>query len=455
MSYPFIPKIKTITFNELIKQTHNCFENLPDLRKGAPQTKYTIKDAALSALSTFFMQCPSFLAYQRDMQNKKGTNNAKSLFLINQIPSDNWIRTLLDPIPPEYFYPRFDYVFEILKPSNHLNKSKSINDNLLIPLDGTGYFSSNTIHCNKCSIKQHKNGTTSYFHSVITPVIVSPENNNVISLEPEFIFPQDGNKKQDCENAAAKRWILKYSERYKKIGATILGDDLYSRQPLCELILDEELNFILVCKPSSHKTLYEWIYFLETESITTVETKPCQGKKTRIYTYRCVNDVPLRDGDDALKVNWCELTITNEKGKTTYKNSWITNHLISKENIVELVKAARARWKVENENNNTLKTKGYHLEHNFGHGKKYLSSTLVTLNLLAFLLHTLLDMMDSKYQLIRQRLGTRKTIFNDFRALTRYLLFDSWDDLLLFMMEKLKIIQNIANLDEILIFDTG
>jgi len=57
-----------------------------------------------------------------------------------------------------------------------------------------------------------------------------------------------------------------------------------------------------------------------------------------------------------------------------------------------------------------------------------------------------MDMMDSKYQLIRQRLGTRKTIFQDFRALTRYLVFDSWDHLLLFMMEKLEIIQNLTSL---------
>jgi len=56
-------------------------------------------------------------------------------------------------------------------------------------------------------------------------------------------------------NAAAKRWILKYAKRYKDMGATILGDDLYSCQPLCQLILDEKLNFILVCKPESHKTL--------------------------------------------------------------------------------------------------------------------------------------------------------------------------------------------------------
>jgi hypothetical protein len=46
------------------------------------------------------------------------------------------------------------------------------------------------------------------------------------------------------------------------------------------------------------------------------------------------------------------------------------------------------------ENNNTLKTKGYNLEHNYGHGKRHLSSLLATLNLLAFLFHTALDLVD-------------------------------------------------------------
>ena len=96
--------------------------------------------------------------------------------------------------------------------------------------------------------------------------------------------------------------------------------------------------------------------------------------------------------------------------------------------MVEIVKAGRARWKIENEN--TLKTKGYHLEHNFGHGEKHLSSLLLTLNLLAFLFHTVMGMMDCRYQLIRQRLGPRSTFFDDVRALTRYHYFKSWDDLL-------------------------
>lgn len=84
-------------------------------------------------------------------------------------------------------------------------------------------------------------------------------------------------------------------------------------------------------------------------------------------------------------------------------------------------------------------TLGYNLEHNFGHGKNHLSSLLATFNILAFLFHTLLDLTSEKYQFIRQHLPTRKTFFDDLRALTRYLYFDSWDNLLDFMIHGLEL----------------
>jgi hypothetical protein len=91
----------------------------------------------------------------------------------------------------------------------------------------------------------------------------------------------------------------------------------------------------------------------------------------------------------------------------------------------------------ENEHNNTLKTKGYNLEHNFGHGKKNLSNLLLSLNLLAFLFHTMLELYDRRYQLIRKTLPRRDRFFNDVTALTQYMLFESWEALMLFMLNGL------------------
>jgi hypothetical protein len=142
----------------------------------------------------------------------------------------------------------------------------------------------------------------------------------------------------------------------------------------------------------------------------------------------------------ALLVNWCEVTITHSKtGKQLYYNTFVTNHHLTEQNVIPLVDAGRARWKVENENNNVLKTKGYHLEHNFGHGKQFLASFLLTLNLLAFLFHTILELVDARYRLLRQKLAVRQTFFNDVKTLTRYLFFDSWQHLLDFMITQLEL----------------
>ena len=425
---------KELSFKNLLSKFREQAKSFPDKR--AENKSHGIEEVALGAFSVFFTQFPSFLSFQRSMQESKGINNARSLFGIEEIPSDNQIRNILDLVPPEKIFPIFPQVFETLNRSGELEKYRAIKRNLLMPLDGTRYYSSETISCECCSKTKHKNGTITYHHDVVTPVIVSPENNRVISLEPEFIIPQDGTEKEDCENAAAKRWLNKYGEYYSRYGITILGDDLYCKQSLCELMLEKKFNFILVCKPASHKTLYEYVNELQRMGeVAEIVEKRWTGKRHETDTYRFVNQVPLKDGKEALLVNFCELTTTREDGSVKYKNAFATNLTITKENVKEVVKCGRARWKIENENNNVLKTKGYNIEHNYGHGKHHLSTVLLTFNLIAFLFHTVLDLMDEKYKHLRDRLPTRKAFFQSVQALTIFLYFKNWDSLIAFMIQ--------------------
>lgn len=421
-------------FDELVGEFRQVLSSLPDKRTGK-NTRYGMEDAALSAFGVFFTQSPSFLAYQRTMAQSRGQSNAQSLFGVHKIPSDNHIRDLLDRVKPECVFPMFNRILQALEPAGQLAQFRSFRNTLLMALDGTEYFSSSQIHCPQCSTRTLKGGETQYFHSVVTPVIVCPGLAHVLPLMPEFVAPQDGHNKQDCENAAAKRWLLRHGAEYSRLQVTVLGDDLYCHQPLCELLLAERFNFILVCRPSSHPTLYE---HLEGITLPTVVQKRWRGKVEETYTYRYLNSLPLKNSDEALLVNWCELTVTRPGGKVTYHNSFATNYWITDENVAEIVRAGRTRWKVENENNNTLKTKGYHLEHNFGHGSEHLASFLATLNILSLLFHTLLELLDQKYALLRSRLPTRQTFFDDLRALTRYLYFESWEHLLTFMLKGLE-----------------
>ncbi len=429
-----------LKLSKLIEALRQVCGQFPDERRGQNNI-YEVQDAGMSAFSVFFTQSPSFLAYQRDMQLSKGRSNAERLFDLHQLPSDNQIRNLLDPVDPVYLHPFYRHTFLELEQAGLLAGYRSFANQLLIAIDGTEYFSSKKIHCENCSHRVLNNGETRYFHSALTPVIVQPGNEQVLVLEPEFIVPQDGQEKQDCEIQAAKRWMAQYGVFYAQRGVTILGDDLFSRQPFCGVLHDTHLHFILVCKPDSHPELYQTVDFLAANAVLGSKVvRHWTGKYAEIHTYRFADQLPLNGEPEARKVNWCELTITREDtGAVLYKNAWITDFAISDTTVEAIVRDGRARWKVENENNNVLKTKGYHLEHNFGHGSQHLATLLLSLNLIAFLLHTILDRVDEQYRAIRQKLGTRRTFFQDLEALLRYFPFDTWEAVLAFMFHGLEL----------------
>jgi|UPI0003A7A01C hypothetical protein len=424
-----------MTFSSIVAKMREVFLSLSDGRTGK-NSHIKMCDAGLSAFSVFFMQSPSFLESQRTLQENIVNNNLQSLFGVFKIPCDNHIRNLLDTPSPKDLQPIFSFVFDGLKHAGVLDSYRHINNSKLVVLDGVKYFSSKKIHCPNCSTVTHKSGEVDYGHSAVTPVIVTPGESRVIPLMPEFVTPQDGREKQDCEINASKRWLTQWGDGLADLNVTILGDDLYCHEPFCRDVLAKNANFIFVCKPSSHKETYDWLEFLEkAHAVKTRIVKRWTGIRHEIDTYRYASCLPLREGEDALNVNWCELTTRTKTGEVVYHNSFATSHEINQRNVVMMVEAGRARWKIENENNNTLKTKGYNFEHNFGHGKKNLSTVLATMILLALLLHTFLEWMDKKYSLLRQVVPSRRRFFNDIRAITTYCCFDSWSELMDFMLQ--------------------
>ena len=431
-------KTKSTVVDATLARLQDLGPQLPDKRTGN-NCHYTLSDIVLGAFAVFFLQSPSFLARQQALQQQRGWSNANALFKMERTPCDNHIREMLDPVTPEHFYPEFHVLLETVRQQGYLNAYRVLNGHLLISLDGTNYFSSYKVACDHCSHRKRRNGQVEHYHSAILPVIVAPGNPHVLAQPPEFITPQDGTRKQDCERAASKRWVTQHAAYYADDHAILMGDDLYANQPLCEHILDHQLHFLFGCKPKSHTTLYAALEERDAE-VQTITVRQWNGKHGELWTYRYCASLPLRAGDDAVLVNWCALHITHAAtGATLYQHTWVTDLDITTDNVVEIVTCARAHWKVENENNNVLKTKGYHLDHNFGHGKQYLALTLLTLNLLAFLVHTVMHLSNKIYRRIRKTLGRREAFFNDVRALLRYLVFKSWADLLTFMAIQLEI----------------
>ena len=432
----------TLKLEKIIKKFKEFWSKLPDKRKKSNRTTYTMSDAAMSAFAVFFMQCPSFLAFQRDMKKKKKRSNAGTLFQIENIPCNQQVKNILDPVEASEISGAYKWVLSELDEAGYLDEYNCLENTKPIALDGLTYHSSTKIHCDCCSTRRDNQGTVHYYHHALLAVITKPDCPHVLALPPEFIKPQDGHEKQDCEREATKRWLTKHDDLFEPFTVTYLGDDLYSNHPLCQQIAKiSKQYFVFVCKPDSHTTLYEEVALLE--KIDGVETKKIRvwnGKDHDLWTYRWTTHLPLRAGADALYVNWCELNITNEKsGERVFMNAWVTNHFLTSENVALICKTGRARWKVENEAINVLKTQGYHLEHNFGHGHQHLATTLFAINLLAFLVHTALHLAHAVYRLLRHELGPRRTFFGDLDSLTRYHIFSSWSHLFDFMLDGLDI----------------
>jgi len=409
----------------LIGDLKGVCSGLPDQRKGPRRDgEYTMADIGLSAFSVFFMGSPSFLGHQRALEEGHGRSNCQTLFGMTAIPTDNYIRLMLDGTPTAAFDPLF---FKTIATESVLDPFRRLGGRVLIALDGTEHFCSRKIHCARCSTRRRTDGGTEYFHAFLGASIVAPGHKQVLPLPPEFIAPQDGAEKQDCERNAAKRWLARHAQALAHLPCIFLGDDLFACQPIAVAVQQEGGNFIFTCKPSSHPTITEYLNGAEPEEHR--EIAVTRGKRTTTI-YRWLPAVPLRATDDALSVNWFSIEILNGKGKRSYYNSFVTDLAITANNVAELAACGRARWKIENETFNVLKTSDYNLEHNFGHGKATLASVLVTLNLLAFAFHTAARLAVLAWRKAVIARGATYRFFEHLRTVTAYVVFETWDHLL-------------------------
>jgi len=421
---------KHLSFSALRKLISDRVVKFEDTRQQG-KIEYSLHDCCQSAFAMMFFQDPSINAFQQRLQEKQQVNNLKTLFNVSTIPKSTQLRTALDDIPSTEIELMFSDFLRPVQRGKQLELFEFMDGKYLMPLDGVQYFSSNTISCDCCLTKTTKKITT-YHHQVVAATIVCPGIKQVILLAPEPIQNGDGSTKQDCEINAGKRLVKKIRATHPKLKIIIAGDGLYSKQPFIDELKQYGMSFILVAKPTDHTVLYQW--FSEFHQMGETQQLEIYDHKGRRHLYEWVNDIPLNGSKDADNVGYFEYTIF--KGdKVNYHNSWVTDITISTGNIIQLVKGGRARWKIENEAFNTLKNQGYHLEHNFGHGKKFLSYNLLLFNFLAFFMHQIFELSDRVYQKCRSKFTSRKEYWNQLRCTIRVLIFPSFESLLKFIID--------------------
>jgi hypothetical protein len=402
----------------------------------ASKVRYSLQDCYVCAFALFYLQDPSVLEFQRRFQDQLRTNNLNSTFGVAQIPADSQFRDLLDSHDYEPLLGCFGDWIGRMQDAKWLQHYQFLDGRYLITMDGSQYFSSYQVNC-ECCLTATKNGTVRYHHDILQTAIVHPDKRQVLPLAPGFIHNADDSgaknakrRKQDCEIKAGYRAVQRIRNDHPRLAAVIVADSLYSKQPFIEQVRAARFSFLLVAKPEDHTSLYQDIDGLRRGRLLDHRcTIDATGDR---HEYEWVTGVPLNGNPRSPQINFVHYRIVRA-GTTTYRNAWVTDLVPTAGSVARIVRAGRARWKIENEGFNTLKNQGYHLEHNFGHGDKYLSEAFFVPGLLAYFMHQIFELVDGLYQQVRAGFGSRREFWGAVRATFRLFLFPSWDQVLVRM----------------------
>lgn len=410
---------KYLSIKSLLETVRDSFHKVNETKRHSDGTSTV--DCLMAGLAMFSLKMPSLLQFNNQRNDDIIKHNLQTLYGVISPPSDTYMRERLDPIDPETLRFAFKAVFRDLQRGKMLEDYVFMNGRYLAPLDATGVFSSSTVHCKNCCEKHHQNGTVTYHHQILSAVIVHPDQKEVFPLCPEPIIKQDGKQKNDCETNASHRLLADLKREHPHLKVIVTADAIHATGPRIKQLKNDDMQFIIGVKPGSHDSLFQWVSGLSLATHEIIEDGI-------VYTFRWVNQIPLNDAHPDLLLNFLDCIIDDPKtGKKHF--SWVTDITITKENIYNLSRGGRAKWKIENETFNTLKNQGYNFEHNYGHGNENLSTVFTILMMLAFFIDQVQQRACGLFQAALNKMKTRTALWEKIRALFIEYYVDDWADL--------------------------
>lgn len=371
---------KHLNADSLIAAIRRDFQTIPDSR-GA-NSKISLDDALMSAFAMFHLKDQSLLAF--DMRRQEEEHNLHSVYHLDTIPCDSQMRTILDQLPLSSLRAPYLSVFRQIQRGKDFEKLAYYDGHYLLSGDGTGFYSSEKVSSPYCMGKKSRNGKTLYHQQMYTACFVKPGNKVVIPVFPEMITKNDGTNKNDCELNAAKRFFDDFRREHSHLKVIVVENALSSNGPHIEQLKKHNLRLILGAKPGDHKYLFAQLQQATDEGMASEVRSLDPDNRSTAHFFRYLNNVPLNKSNPDILVNVLEYQQIDKNEKIT-RFSWITDTEITDDNIYQLMRGGRARWKIENETFNSLKNQGYNLGYNYGLGKKNLSGIFTILMMLAFL----------------------------------------------------------------------
>ena len=399
---------KHLSAEALFHVVRRGFATIPEPR--CEDADMSLTDTLMSAFAMVSLKAPSLLAFDKE----RAEGNWPTIYGIQPVPCDPYMRERLDPGSPTWLCPVFTSVFRQLQRGKALEEMVFLDGHDLLALDGTGYCSSTTRDGASCLHTGHRHGSVTYAHQLLGAAIIHPDVRAVIPLMPEPIGKHEGTDKHDCERHAAKRFVVTLRQDHPHLKCIVTEDSLSSKAPHIETRQHHDLPYILGVKAGDHALLFQQIQAAEHAGRVTYAARHDRAARV-IHRFRCVNDVPLKASNVDVRVNFIE---DWEIGDTKVQHfRWVTDLRVSQRHVFHLMRGGRARWKIENEPFNTLKNQGDHFEHHYGHGEQPLSVVFARLMMLAFLVDQTPQLCCALFQAVWATLGSKRLLGERMRAL--------------------------------------
>jgi len=333
---------KDLSTPGLIATVRKQFSKIKDGRRQA-SISHSLPDTLCAALAMFQFKFPSLLQFDRICRTDSvRARNLRRLYSLEDVASDTEMRKILDPVKPSELRAAFRAVHSSAQRGKVMEDFTVFGNQLLLSIDGTGQFSSTKVSCPQCAVKTNRAGETTFYHQLLAAAIVHPDRKTALPLDFEPIVRADGNAKNDCERNAGKRLLKSVHQHYAKRDFIVLEDALGANGPHVQTLLDHGMDYIIAIKPVGNRSLFELMHerfgrddVSEAEEALENGTRRC---------YRFADDFPINDSHPNIRVNMLEYWVVDKKGKTT-NFSWITNLEITEDNVHEIARAGRTRWR--------------------------------------------------------------------------------------------------------------
>jgi hypothetical protein len=406
--------------DKLIGIVKKSFGEIADHRY--QNTQITVCDYLQSSFAMFSLKDPSMYRYRLNYEERSW--NLERIYGIKKLPTESTLREAIDEIAPSKLQKTFKPFMEVLEQEGIMKEYLVLGKYQSIAFDGTENYCSCDSACEHCLTKVHKNKKgeitqTSYHHQALSGVMVHYGHKEVFPIACEAIVRQDGDTKNDCELNAGKRLLplirqmLPEAEGGNK-GYKLLGifDGLYPNGPFIKALQAIKMRFIIGIKEG-----YVLVQVEKLKKEGALSVHQWINGKGHTCIAKWYNKLILNGSNQDITVNYFEYEELDKNGKRLFFGTWITDITISKQNIEELVNVGRSRWKIENETFNTLKNQGYHLEHSYGHGQKFLATNFMLLTFLAFLTDQIVQKLDTAFNRAWKTCVTKKKLWEKIRQI--------------------------------------